>query len=89
MSWLGVLRLALVQMALGAIVVLTTSTLNRVMAVELLLRPGACATLGVSRRAGWGLAILSGAAAAAIQLAIWNPGWRLPEGALARLAEAR
>ena len=37
MSWLGVLRLALVQMALGAIVVLTTSTLNRVMAVELLL----------------------------------------------------
>jgi BCD family chlorophyll transporter-like MFS transporter len=36
-SWLGVLRLALVQMALGAIVVLTTSTLNRVMAVELLL----------------------------------------------------
>jgi BCD family chlorophyll transporter-like MFS transporter len=37
LSWLGVLRLALVQMALGAIVVLTTSTLNRVMAVELLL----------------------------------------------------
>jgi len=54
--------------------------------LTLLLRPGACATLGVSRRAGWGLAILSGAAAAAIQLAIWNPGWRLPEGALARLA---
>lgn len=37
MSWLGVFRLALVQMALGAIVVLTTSTLNRVMAVELML----------------------------------------------------
>lgn len=37
MSWLGIFRLALVQMALGAIVVLTTSTLNRVMAVELLL----------------------------------------------------
>lgn len=37
LSWLGVFRLALVQMALGAIVVLTTSTLNRVMAVELML----------------------------------------------------
>ncbi len=37
MNWLDVFRLALVQMALGAIVVLTTSTLNRVMAVELML----------------------------------------------------
>ncbi len=37
MSWLGIFRLALVQMALGAIVVLTTSTLNRLMAVELML----------------------------------------------------
>lgn len=34
---LGVLRLGLVQTALGAIVVLTTSTINRVMAVELAL----------------------------------------------------
>jgi BCD family chlorophyll transporter-like MFS transporter len=34
---LGIFRLALVQMALGAIVVLTTSTLNRLMAVELML----------------------------------------------------
>lgn len=37
LGWLGVGRLGLVQMALGAIVVLTTSTLNRVMAVELAL----------------------------------------------------
>jgi BCD family chlorophyll transporter-like MFS transporter len=36
-SWLGIFRLALVQMSLGAIVVLTTSTLNRLMAVELML----------------------------------------------------
>jgi len=34
LSWLGIVRLGLVQSALGAIVVLTTSTLNRVMAVE-------------------------------------------------------
>ena len=37
MSWIGIFRLALVQMALGAMVVLTTSTLNRLMAVELML----------------------------------------------------
>ena len=36
-GWLGVLRLGLVQASLGAIVVLTTSTLNRVMVVELAL----------------------------------------------------
>ena len=34
LGWLGILRLGLVQTALGAIVVLTTSTLNRVMVVE-------------------------------------------------------
>ncbi|MGE0594863.1 MAG: BCD family MFS transporter [Hyphomonadaceae bacterium] len=34
LSWLGIVRLGLVQSALGAIVVLTTSTLNRVMVVE-------------------------------------------------------
>lgn len=34
LSWLGIIRLGLVQSALGAIVVLTTSTLNRVMVVE-------------------------------------------------------
>jgi MFS transporter, BCD family, chlorophyll transporter len=37
LSWIGILRLGLVQTALGAIVVLTTSTLNRVMVVELAL----------------------------------------------------
>ncbi len=37
MGWWGVLRLGLVQSALGAIVVLTTSTLNRVMVVEMAL----------------------------------------------------
>jgi MFS transporter, BCD family, chlorophyll transporter len=36
-GWLGVVRLGLVQAAIGAIVVLTTSTLNRVMVVELAL----------------------------------------------------
>ncbi len=34
-GWLGVIRLGLVQAALGAIIILTTSTLNRVMVVEL------------------------------------------------------
>ncbi|WP_396594055.1 BCD family MFS transporter [Brevundimonas sp. R86498] len=37
LGWLGIVRLGLVHSALGAIVVLTTSTLNRVMAVELAL----------------------------------------------------
>ena len=37
LGWVGILRLGLVQAALGAIVVLTTSTLNRVMVVELAL----------------------------------------------------
>ncbi|MEO0613651.1 MAG: PucC family protein, partial [Pseudomonadota bacterium] len=36
-GWLGIIRLGLVQTAIGAIVVLTTSTLNRVMVVELAL----------------------------------------------------
>ena len=35
LGWLGILRLGLVQTALGAIVVLITSTINRVMVVEL------------------------------------------------------
>lgn len=34
LGWIGIVRLGLVQTALGAIVVLTTSTLNRVMVVE-------------------------------------------------------
>ncbi|MEO0321993.1 MAG: BCD family MFS transporter [Myxococcota bacterium] len=47
-SWFSIFRLGLVQAALGAIVVLTTSTLNRVMVVELALAamiPGALVTL--------------------------------------------
>ncbi|MDT8346071.1 MAG: PucC family protein, partial [Thermohalobaculum sp.] len=48
LSWFGMVRLGLVQMALGSIVVLTTSTLNRVMVVELALPamlPGALVAL--------------------------------------------
>ncbi|XDA98923.1 BCD family MFS transporter [Sulfitobacter sp. LCG007] len=37
LSWFSIVRLGLVQMCLGAIVVLTTSTLNRLMVVELAL----------------------------------------------------
>ena len=37
LSWIGIVRLGLVQMCLGSIVVLTTSTLNRLMVVELSL----------------------------------------------------
>ncbi len=37
LSWLRILRLGLVQMALGMVVVLTTATMNRVMVVELAL----------------------------------------------------
>ena len=48
LSWLAIFRLGLVQTALGAIVVLTTSTMNRVMVVELALPamlPGALVAL--------------------------------------------
>lgn len=37
MSWFSIFRMGMVQTALGAIVVLTTSTINRVMVVELAL----------------------------------------------------
>ena len=37
LTWVQIIRLGLVQMALGAIVVLMTSTLNRLMVVELAL----------------------------------------------------
>ena len=37
LGWIGIARLGLVQTALGAIVVLTTSTMNRIMVVELAL----------------------------------------------------
>jgi BCD family chlorophyll transporter-like MFS transporter len=48
LGWGGILRLGLVQSALGAIIVLTTSTMNRVMVVELALPaivPGALVAL--------------------------------------------
>jgi BCD family chlorophyll transporter-like MFS transporter len=48
LNWFGIVRLGLVQTALGAIVVLTTSTLNRVMVVEMALPamlPGALVAL--------------------------------------------
>lgn len=48
LSWVSILRLGLVQMALGMIVVLTTATMNRVMVVELALPailPGLLVTL--------------------------------------------
>lgn len=44
LGWIGIIRLGFVQTALGSIVVLTTSTINRVMVVELALAaaiPGA------------------------------------------------
>jgi BCD family chlorophyll transporter-like MFS transporter len=47
-GWFGIFRLGLVQAALGSVVVLTTSTLNRVMVVELAFAamvPGALVTL--------------------------------------------
>ncbi|MDX2264173.1 MAG: BCD family MFS transporter [Hyphomicrobiales bacterium] len=47
-GWVGIVRLGLVQTALGSIIVLTTSTLNRVMTVELALPamlPGALVAL--------------------------------------------
>ncbi|MFT4782503.1 MAG: BCD family chlorophyll transporter-like MFS transporter [Akkermansiaceae bacterium] len=60
LSWVSIVRLGLVQMALGAIVVLMTSTLNRLMVVELALPaalPGALVALhyGIQiTRPNWG-----------------------------------
>ncbi len=60
LGWVGILRLGLVQMCLGAVVVLTTSTLNRLMVVEYALPavlPGALVALhyGIQlSRPGWG-----------------------------------
>ncbi len=48
LGWIDIARIGLVQMAIGAIVVLTTSTLNRIMVVELALPamlPGALVAL--------------------------------------------
>lgn len=60
LSWFGILRLGLVQTGLGAIVVLTTSMLNRVMVVEFALPailPGALVALHYALqvfRPAWG-----------------------------------
>lgn len=60
LSWLGIVRLGLVQTGLGAVVVLTTSTLNRVMVVELALPailPGALVAIHYALQAfrpAWG-----------------------------------
>ena len=62
MTWLGIVRLGMVQMALGSVVVLVTSTLNRVMVVEFALPavlPGALvathyAVQVMRPRMGWG-----------------------------------
>ena len=48
MTWLHIIRLGLIQTSLGGIVVLTTSTLNRIMVVELALAatiPGCLVTI--------------------------------------------
>ncbi|MEO1090579.1 MAG: BCD family MFS transporter [Pseudomonadota bacterium] len=48
LGWVGIVRLGLVQLALGGIVVLTTSAFNRIMVVELAFAaivPGALVTL--------------------------------------------
>jgi hypothetical protein len=37
LSWLGIVRLGLVQASLGSVVALTTTTFNRIMVVELAL----------------------------------------------------
>lgn len=61
LTWLAILRLGLVQAGLGAVVVLMTSTLNRLMVVELALPavvPGLLVALhhGVQlSRPGWGV----------------------------------
>ena len=60
LNWFQIFRLGLVQMCLGAVVVLTTSTLNRLMVVELALPavlPGALVALhyGIQiTRPNWG-----------------------------------
>ena len=60
LSWSGIVRLGLVQTGLGAVVVLTTSTLNRVMVVELAMPamlPGALVAIHYALqvfRPAWG-----------------------------------
>lgn len=60
LSWFGIVRLGLVQTGLGAVVVLTTSTLNRVMVIELAMPailPGALVAIHYALqvfRPAWG-----------------------------------
>jgi len=58
LGWLGIFRLGLVQAAIGGIVVMTTSTLNRVMVVEISLPamlPGIVAAIVAFTMVGFGV----------------------------------
>ena len=67
LGWPGILRLGLVQTALGAVVVLTTSAINRVMVVELAL----AATVQLS-------ALVGGSIELSIRVcSAWNSGSNL------------
>ncbi len=87
LSWFQIFRLGLVQMSLGAIVVLTTSTLNRLMVVELGLAavlPGALVALhyGIQiTRPSWGFASDKGG-----NRTVWIIGGMVALGAGAMLA---
>lgn len=59
LGWLGIVRLGLVQTALGAIVVLTTATLNRVMVIEI----------------GWAALVPAGLVAFHYAVQITRPRW--------------
>jgi len=78
LGWLGIVRLGLVQTALGSIVVLTTSTINRVMVVELALPamlPGAlvpCITRFRCCARVWAMARMPGGAA---RPGLWAGWW--------------
>ena len=66
LSWFGIVRLGLIQTGLGAIVVLTTSTLNRVMVIELAMPailPGALVAIHYVLqvfRPAWAMVRISG-----------------------------
>ena len=80
LGWFGIVRLGLVQTALGAVVVLTTSTLNRIMVVELQLAAvfaraaGRAALRGADHPAALGLWFgMSADAALPGSWAAWRP----------------
>ncbi len=72
LSWVAIFRLGLVQMCIGSIIVLMTSTLNRIMVVELALPaivPGLLVGLHYAMqltRPGWGIAVGPARAADAV-----------------------